>query len=233
MQLIRLIVESTEGASSFTLDPRRHRIVENTLSLPENARTTQLLPPKQTALILLDSFFDHTCGLVEVVNRSAFMNDVEHCYSDPHAVDPSWLCLLYLVFATGLVFATPVPGTKEDLVIQKLRSEPLDRAEIFYYNAKNLGDPSTFENPDLWSIQTLLIMTLYMLAVAKRNRAYTLHGMAVRSAFALGLHREETLVIFNTEEQTLRRNLWRSLFVLDRFCKQVHFLLNTGTSSNS
>lgn len=41
--------------------------------------------------------------------------------------------------------------------------------------------------------------------------------MAVRSAFALGLHREETHCIFNTGEQSVRRNLWRSLFVLDRF----------------
>jgi hypothetical protein len=42
-------------------------------------------------------------------------------------------------------------------------------------------------------------------------------GMAVRSAFALGLHREETMCIFSSAEQSIRRNLWRSLFVLDRF----------------
>src|SRR3954447_3708443 len=41
--------------------------------------------------------------------------------------------------------------------------------------------------------------------------------MAVRSAYALGLHREETMVIFTPEDQALRRNLWRSLFVMDRF----------------
>jgi hypothetical protein len=41
--------------------------------------------------------------------------------------------------------------------------------------------------------------------------------MASRSGFALGLHREETLAIFNAEEQVLRRNLWRSVFVLDCF----------------
>lgn len=41
--------------------------------------------------------------------------------------------------------------------------------------------------------------------------------MAVRSAFALGLHREETHCIFKPSEQSVRRNLWRSLFVLDRF----------------
>lgn len=41
--------------------------------------------------------------------------------------------------------------------------------------------------------------------------------MAVRTGYTLGLHREETLVIFPAEQQSARRNLWRSLFVLDRF----------------
>ena len=41
--------------------------------------------------------------------------------------------------------------------------------------------------------------------------------MAVRSAFALGLHREETMVIYAPQEREMRRNLWRSLFVFDRF----------------
>lgn len=41
--------------------------------------------------------------------------------------------------------------------------------------------------------------------------------MAIRSAVALGLHREETLVIFSEEDQILRKNLWRSLFVLESF----------------
>ncbi len=42
-------------------------------------------------------------------------------------------------------------------------------------------------------------------------------GMAVRSAYALGLHRDETYVIFNSEEQQARLSLWRSLYILDRF----------------
>lgn len=41
--------------------------------------------------------------------------------------------------------------------------------------------------------------------------------MAVRSAFAMGLHREESMVIFSAPEGCLRRNVWRTLFVLDRF----------------
>ncbi len=43
--------------------------------------------------------------------------------------------------------------------------------------------------------------------------------MAVRSAYALGLHREEIMndFIFTPVQMTVRRNLWKTLFILDRF----------------
>ena len=41
--------------------------------------------------------------------------------------------------------------------------------------------------------------------------------MAVRSAYALGLHREESMTIFDETQIRVRRNLWRTLFILDRF----------------
>ncbi len=57
LQLLRMIVETTEGPSPFTLDPERHRIKEPPFSLPSETELTHLLPEKQTALILVDSFF--------------------------------------------------------------------------------------------------------------------------------------------------------------------------------
>ncbi len=44
-------------------------------------------------------------------------------------------------------------------------------------------------------------------------------GMAVRSAYAMGLHREETMrdVIFSPIQMRVRRNLWKTLYILDRF----------------
>lgn len=146
------------------------------------------------------------------------MGTFDACYADPLNVDPSWLCLLHLVFAIGLVLANPSPGSQDDIIVQKLRTDSMDRAEMFYRNAKSLSDPvAGFEDADFWSVQALVLMTVYSLTVSKRNAAYAFHGMAVRSAFALGLHREETMVIFSDEERGTRRNLWRSLFILDRF----------------
>ncbi|KAH8791387.1 fungal-specific transcription factor domain-containing protein [Hyaloscypha finlandica] len=218
LQLIRMIVDNVAGPSPFTLDPRRHRIVENIITLPENIRHTHLLPDRQTANILVESYFTNINGLVEVFHRKSFMTTLDTCYSDPLSVDPNWLCLLFLVLAIGLVMAAPSPGTREDAIIQKLKGERADRAEVFYLDAKHLKDPSAgFEDAGFWSIQALTLMAVYNLAVSKRNAAYAFYGMAVRSAFALGLHREETMCIFSSAEQSIRRNLWRSLFVLDRF----------------
>jgi hypothetical protein len=185
--------------------------------LSKGYRLNNLLPDIQTAHVLVEAFFINTHGLLQVFERDAFLETLDRCYTDPLSTESSWLCLLNLVFAIGLTMATPLSGSPEALIIDKLRSEHLDRAEVFYLNAKNLNDPMIgLEDQDFWSIQALLLMAVYMLAKSKRNTAFALLGMATRSAYALGLHREETMVIFSQEEQSARKNLWRSLFVIDR-----------------
>lgn len=42
-------------------------------------------------------------------------------------------------------------------------------------------------------------------------------GMAVRSAFALGLHRREPLPAIPASEREIRINIWKTLVILDRF----------------
>ncbi|KAI1335514.1 fungal-specific transcription factor domain-containing protein [Xylariaceae sp. FL0016] len=218
LQWIRMIVENISGPSDFTVDPRRHMIMENTIPLPQDLRPTGVLPDQRTANILIGSYFTNTAGFIEVFDKRTFLKSVDECYKDPLGVTPSLLCLLYLVFAIGLVMAAPFPGSDEAAVIDKLRSERASRAEQFFRNAKNLADPvSGFEDADFWSIQALVLMSLYMLSVSKRNASYAYYGMAVRSAFALGLHRDESMVIFPPGECQVRKNLWRTLFVLDRF----------------
>jgi hypothetical protein len=216
LQLLRLMIENAVGSSPFTEDPRRHKIVEGQLSLPPGSQVTNLLPDQRTARVLVEAFFINTHGLLLIFEHQKFIEELERCYSDPLSCEPSWLCLLNLVFAIGLTMATPLSGSTEYLIIEKLRSEHRDRAEAFYLNAKSLNDPMNLEDQDFRSVQALLLMSVYMLAKSKRNTAFALVGMASRSAQALGLHREETMVIYGPQEQQARKNLWRSLFVVDR-----------------
>ena len=70
-----------------------------------------------------------------------------------------------------------LPGSDEAAVIDRLRGEDISRAELFFRSAKSLADPvSGFEDADFWSIQALLLMSLYMLAVSKRNASYAYFG---------------------------------------------------------
>lgn len=177
LQLIRMVVENVSGPSPFTTDPRRHKIVESGLSLPPSYRPTHLLPDKTTAAILADAFFVNTQGLAMVFDREAFFQELDMCYDNPLATGPHWLCLLNLVFAIGLMLATPRRGTNEYVVIETLRNEPYDRTEVFYQNAKSLNDPMNgFEDADFWSIQALLLMSIYVLTKSKRNAAFALLG---------------------------------------------------------
>lgn len=115
--------------------------------------------------------------MIEVFHHESFIITLDQCYTDPLSVDPSWLCLLHLTFAIGLVMASPLPETRESTIIDKLLQEPVDRAEIFYTNAKALCDPTTgFEDAGFWSIQALTLMSLYTLTISKRNAAYAYHG---------------------------------------------------------
>ncbi|KAK4171202.1 fungal-specific transcription factor domain-containing protein [Triangularia setosa] len=223
LQLIRIIVESTSGAemgSPFIDDPKRHRIQETIIDFPENTRVPTLLPDQETTQVLIASYFTNTCGIVEIFDRKQFMQSVEACYRDPPSANNYFLCHLFLVLALGLLFAAPVPGSREEHVIQKQLSARPDRAELYFRSARTMCDPGAgFEDADFWSVQALSLMTLYMLTIPKRNTAYAYLGMAVRSAYALGLHREETMrdVIFTPGEMKVRRNLWKTLFILDRF----------------
>ncbi|KAK1831782.1 activator of stress genes 1 [Podospora conica] len=223
LQLIRIIVENTAGTDKgqpFINDPKRHRILEHIIDFPDNMKVPSILPDKQTTDVLLESYFINTCGIIEVFDRKTFVDEVEASYRDPLSASNHSLCLLFLVLALGLILATPTPGSRQEAIIKKLLAGKPDRAELFFRSARSMcDDDSGFEDADFWSIQALSLMTMYMMVVSKRNRAYAYLGMAVRSAYALGLHREETMndVIFTQLDMTIRRNLWKTLFILDRF----------------
>jgi len=135
-------------------------------------------------------------------------------------VEQSRLSILNLLFAVGLQMTRSgaAHSFRESQILKRLDASPVDRAELFYLNATYLNDPiQGFEDGDITSIQALLLITVFMLTVAKRNAAWAYFGMAVRSAYALGLHRKETDLGFAPAEQRTRRNIWKSLYVMDCF----------------
>ncbi|KAL3418607.1 fungal specific transcription factor domain-containing protein [Phlyctema vagabunda] len=220
LQTIRRLVEGTLGSSAFTMDVNRHRLLEASFSTPARYQHTSALPDLEAAMFLVDSFFRGTSGLFQIFDKESFIERVKQTYDNPLAAQAQWLCILNLVFAVGMQLRKDSPGTqsKQCKIINRLDILGANRSELFFLASKHLNDPIFgFEDGGFASIQALLLMTIYMLAAAKRNAAWGYLGMATRTAYALGLHREETMSVFSIPEQVLRRKLWRSLYVMDCF----------------
>ncbi|KAK6452172.1 hypothetical protein FP744_10008423 [Trichoderma asperellum] len=215
LQLIRMIVYNTTGPSPFTDDPNRHHILEPAASITPSSMVPYMLPNRDVTNFLVESYFVNTSALIELFDPKTFYQYLDACYETPLEVNSSTLCLVYLTLAIGLALATPAPNSPEDVMIKSLQEPPEERAEALFRAAKCLSDPlNAVEHADFWMIQAWTLMAFYMLITSKRNAAYAYCGMAVRSAYSLGLHRD-TEMKFNDE--IARRNLWRSLFVLDKF----------------
>lgn len=69
-----MIVETAVGPCSFSLDPQRHGLVENRPDLSIQKKLTYQLPEKETALILVQSFFtnvsSNTIGIFALQNAA-------------------------------------------------------------------------------------------------------------------------------------------------------------------
>lgn len=218
LQLIRMMVETTAGPCPFTQDPARHQMMEAPLSVPPNMNSTRLLPNKETTVILVEAFFTQTYGVMEVFDEQSFLQELDECFSDPLSIDHTWLCNLNLVLAIGFGLASPAAGSKEEEVVDSFRKKYPDQSEKFYHTARDISNPlSGLEEPDFWSIRALTMMTFYLLMRSRQNIACAYHGMAVRLAYALGIHREETMAGLSPQEQRARRGVWRSLYILDGF----------------
>lgn len=117
--------------------------------------------------------------MLHLFDERSFKQRVERTYQNPLAAEQSWMCILYLVFAVGLQLrsASPQPSPKDAAILKRLLSDKFDRSELFYLGARHLKDSASgIEDGDFASIQALLLMTLYMLSVGKRNTAWAYIG---------------------------------------------------------
>lgn len=155
------------------------------------------LPPKDVALQLIYTTWYKACVLVRFYHRPSLLEEVDLLYSlDPSAFtdrQQKFLPFLYLIFACGLLFSklsnvkTPANDTLEDEGFK------------YFLEARKLIDVANIS--DIHSIQTVVMMIIYLQCLARISTCYLYVGIALRSAIKEGLHRN--LTIF----QNLRRRL--------------------------
>lgn len=83
-----------------------------------------------------------------------------------------------------MTMSSPMHSFRGSQILRRLNGNDTNRADMFYLNATHLKDPvSGFEDGDITSIQALLLITVFMLTVAKRNAAWAYLGAFVYCIF--------------------------------------------------
>ncbi|EXJ92148.1 hypothetical protein A1O3_00698 [Capronia epimyces CBS 606.96] len=206
VQNIRRLVKSEIGECQLTSDPLRHAMCE---VIPPRKPPTALQsrhpkPTRAEALDLIKHYLLASSGVIDLFDPDDITEHLCAWTRDPTAETDFNSSIYYLVMAIGALTRS---SSQSDL----------DQAEFYFQRGREIGVTSFLEDPSVLTIQAYTLITFYMLAAVRRNGGFMLLGIAVRAAYALGLHRSDISNLFEPRERLARERVWKSLRVLDLY----------------
>ncbi|TEA10213.1 Filamentous growth regulator 27 [Colletotrichum sidae] len=152
-----------------------------------------------TTPLAIATYHAVTSGLVDLFDRARLLSEVGIWARQDHRAQDVASAAFYLVLAIGY------QSSEEDL------------ASAYFEYARNIALANLSGNINVPTIQTFILVTLYMLGSCQMNGAFLFFGIAVRAAYSIGIHRTEINSRFVPDIQVQRDRLWKSLRVLDLF----------------
>jgi hypothetical protein len=166
------------------------------------------LPPVTEMEKYIDSFFRHTGVLFPFIHEPSFRDTYRKFKSSGFKqIRRSWLGLLNIILAMGSTWAWEAT---EDAPTR------MERSNTFYERSVVLTIKPSVRGPNIESVQYLLLASQYLQGTQKSSQTWTLHGLAVKGAFALGLHSNQPSQHFTQLEVEVRRRTWMGCILLDR-----------------
>lgn len=205
LQNIRRLARTAIGESGLTLDPMRHGLIEALPAKDENARTpssANLRPSRAEAEDLVNHYMLAVSGAIDLFDKSDILQHLGSWTEVSAIENNSTDSIFYLVLAIGA------------------RNQPFDndvQAEQYFQRGRELAVSSFMDDPSVLTVQSYILIAFYLLTSCRRNGAFMLLGIAIRAAYALGLHRSDISALFESRERQTREKVWKSLRVLDLF----------------
>ena len=207
LQIIRRLVSLSIGRCALVDDPLSTFMVE---ASPEGQpnwlnATSQRAPPQVSfaeAQLLIRRYALATNCVVDLFDEDELIENL-----------PAWIygrwaeCTIpnpiyFLVLAIGAQTSTE---DKDEL------------AGALFTHGRYLTAQSFMEDASMSTVQSYALITTYLLGACRRNAAFMYLGIAVRAAYAVGLHRKEVSASFSADECRTRERLWKVIRILDLF----------------
>jgi hypothetical protein len=207
LQVIRRLFGECMGPCAFVDDPLRYLMVE---ASPEGQpnwlnASSQRDPPRLSlshAQALVKRYIFATNCVLDLFDESVLL---EHL--------PAW--------AEGRWQDSMIPSSIFHLVLaigaQTAPEENDELAEVLFTYGRYLTAQNFMEDASMLTVQSYALITMYLLGACRRNAAFMYLGIAVRAAYAIGLHRKDVASSFSLEEFKARERLWKVMRILDLF----------------
>lgn len=205
LQSVRRLVFASNGECDFTTDNMRHSILE-TIPRKSTEGGNGHAPfgiTMDRALQMAQQYLLVTNGVLNVLDMDYFHEHLPLWVRDPshHSEDRS--SIFYLVMAIGAQVASDASNQEE--------------AEHYFHHGRQLAFSTFTEAPSIRTVQSYALICIYMLGACRRNGAFMNLGIAVRAAYALGIHKQNTHALFPENERRTRRQVWKAVRFLDLF----------------
>ncbi|CAM1508662.1 Fc.00g055100.m01.CDS01 [Cosmosporella sp. VM-42] len=170
----------------------------NIYALPTEARTWSLI----------QEYFQKTGQLLPFVHEETFCATYfEMKRSNFTMARRTWLGLLNIILAMATTLCVEASISAE---------KRIEESDVYYQRANGLCDKESRRNISLELVQYLLILGQYLQGTQKSVQAWTVHGLAITTAFQLGLHSPKTNKGFPPMECEIRKRVWFGCILLDR-----------------
>lgn len=215
----------TPSASPASRNERQSSVSSN----DEGREIKLILPSKEVALQLIYTTWYKACVLFRFYHRPSLLEEVELLYSlDPFNYtdrQQKFLPFLYSILACGSLFSKLSQDVSNNESLE-------DDGFKYFLEARKLIDITNVG--DIISIQTIVMMIMYLQCSARLSTCYSYIGIALRSAVKEGLHRN--LSIFQNSRRKLdpievdtRKRLFFTIYKMDIY---INSLLGLPRSIN-
>ena len=223
LQIIRRLIRDSLGSCTFTDDPLQHILVEAAPNGRNNWIVTAIqgppqIPTAEEAMGLLKWFLRATNCVLAMYDEGELKENMlwwlqqqpPRDSSSPDSTRDSFTsadsaaqeAIFFLIFAIG---AQTHPDDWDEM------------AEKYFNYGRYLTICGATVEPSISTIQAYILLTMYLLGASRRNAAFMYLGIAVRAAYALGIHRSDINAAFDPNEYVPRERLWKVLRILDLF----------------
>ncbi|KAJ5421175.1 hypothetical protein N7465_003694 [Penicillium sp. CMV-2018d] len=180
-------------------------------SLPETKGRVPVypfaLPPQMEANALLHLFFTTVNLMLPCIHEDSFRDMYKTLQvGGTRSVRRSWLGSLNVVFALATNVMT---ATSPNI-------ERATRSSMYFERAMELVKSDMLGRLSLEMVQLFLLMETYLEGTTSSSLAWTLHGLAVKGAYQLGLH-VMNLKSISQIDREVRRRSWYWCVMNDRF----------------